>query len=69
MKLSTALCPLLVWLPASLPAVALNGRLPGPRLRFTEGGPAVVRVHNRLEGATSMHWYGCCSMLRTACLA
>jgi len=40
------------------PAVALNGHLPGPTLRFTEGDTAVVRVHNRLKGATSMHWHG-----------
>ena len=39
-------------------AVALNGHLPGPTLRFTEGDTAVVRVHNRLKGATSMHWHG-----------
>ena len=39
-------------------AVVLNGRLPGPTLRFTEGDTAVVRVHNRLKGATSMHWHG-----------
>jgi len=40
------------------PAVALNGHLPGPTLRFVEGDTAVVRVHNRLKGATSMHWHG-----------
>jgi len=40
------------------PAVALNGHLPGPTLRFIEGDTAVVRVHNRLKGATSMHWHG-----------
>ena len=39
-------------------AVALNGHLPGPTLRFVEGDTAVVRVHNRLRGATSMHWHG-----------
>jgi len=39
-------------------AVALNGHLPGPTLRFVEGDTAVVRVHNRLKGATSMHWHG-----------
>ncbi len=39
-------------------AVAINGRLPGPTLRFTEGDTAVVRVHNRLKGTTSMHWHG-----------
>ena len=40
------------------PAVALNGHLPGPTLRFVEGDTAVLRVHNRLKGATSMHWHG-----------
>ena len=39
-------------------AVVLNGRLPGPTLQFVEGDTAVVRVHNRLKGATSMHWHG-----------
>ena len=39
-------------------AVAINGHLPGPTLRFVEGDTAVVRVHNRLKGATSMHWHG-----------
>ena len=39
-------------------AVVINGRLPGPTLRFTEGDTAVVRVHNRLKGATSVHWHG-----------
>ena len=39
-------------------AVVINGRLPGPTLRFTEGDTAVVRVHNRLKGTTSMHWHG-----------
>ncbi|WP_051718532.1 multicopper oxidase domain-containing protein [Hymenobacter sp. IS2118] len=39
-------------------AVAINGRLPGPTLRFIEGDTAVVRVHNRMKGTTSMHWHG-----------
>ena len=39
-------------------AVTMNGTVPGPLLRFTEGDEAVVRVHNRLDEQTSVHWHG-----------
>ncbi len=40
-------------------ALALNGGIPGPTLRFREGDTARIRVHNRLEGEeTSIHWHG-----------
>ncbi len=39
-------------------AIALNGRIPGPTLRFTEGDSAIVRVHNQLNMMTSIHWHG-----------
>ena len=39
-------------------AVTMNGTVPGPLLRFTEGDEAVIRVHNRLDEQTSVHWHG-----------
>ncbi|WP_412070194.1 copper resistance system multicopper oxidase [Rubrivirga sp. IMCC43871] len=39
-------------------AVTMNGTVPGPLLRFTEGDEAVIRVHNRLDEDTSIHWHG-----------
>ncbi len=39
-------------------AQAINGQIPGPVLRFTEGDTAVIHVHNRLKSETSMHWHG-----------
>jgi CopA family copper-resistance protein len=39
-------------------AMTLNGQLPGPVLRFTEGDRAVIRVHNRMDVETSVHWHG-----------
>lgn len=39
-------------------AVAMNGRIPGPTLRFKEGDEAVIRVTNRLNETTSIHWHG-----------
>lgn len=42
-----------------VPVLTLNGKLPGPTLRFQEGDWAVIRVHNRLKGeTTSVHWHG-----------
>jgi len=39
-------------------AQAINGQVPGPTLRFTEGDTAVIHVHNRMKDETSMHWHG-----------
>lgn len=39
-------------------AMTINGQLPGPILRFTEGDRAVIRVHNRMKVETSIHWHG-----------
>ena len=39
-------------------AITMNGSVPGPLLRFTEGDEAVIRVHNRLDEDTSIHWHG-----------
>ena len=39
--------------------LAINGGIPGPTLRFTEGDEAVIRVHNQLSREeTSTHWHG-----------
>jgi len=40
------------------PAMAINGGIPGPTLRFTEGDDAVIRVNNKLNEDTSIHWHG-----------
>ena len=39
-------------------AMTINGSLPGPTLRFTEGDDAVLRVKNDLAEDTSLHWHG-----------
>ena len=39
-------------------AITMNGTVPGPLLRFREGGEAVIRVHNHLDEDTSIHWHG-----------
>lgn len=39
-------------------AVTVNGTVPGPLLRFREGEEAVIRVTNKLQEATSIHWHG-----------
>lgn len=39
-------------------AITINGSIPGPLLRFKEGQDAVMRVTNRLDVDTSIHWHG-----------
>lgn len=39
-------------------AVTINGSVPGPTIRFKEGEEAVLRVQNRLDVDTSIHWHG-----------
>lgn len=39
-------------------AIAINGSIPGPVIRMQEGKEALIRVHNRLDEATSIHWHG-----------
>ncbi|GAB4364813.1 MAG: hypothetical protein Kow00128_06820 [Deltaproteobacteria bacterium] len=41
-----------------VPAMTINGRIPGPTLRFREGDTARIRVHNRMSEETSIHWHG-----------
>lgn len=37
---------------------AINGQIPAPTLRFTEGDSAVIHVHNFLKEEVSIHWHG-----------
>jgi len=39
-------------------AVAINGSVPGPTLRWREGEVVTVTVTNRLKTPTSIHWHG-----------
>lgn len=39
-------------------ALAINGQIPAPTLRFTEGDSAVIYVHNGLNEEVSIHWHG-----------
>ncbi len=39
-------------------AITINGSVPGPVIRMTEGKEAVIRVHNRMGESTSIHWHG-----------
>jgi CopA family copper-resistance protein len=40
------------------PQITLNGATPGPTLRLKEGEEAVIRVTNRMDEPTSVHWHG-----------
>lgn len=39
-------------------AIAINGQVPGPLLRWREGDDIELRVTNRLDEDTSIHWHG-----------
>lgn len=39
-------------------AIAINGSIPGPVIRMQEGKETLIRVHNRLNESTSIHWHG-----------
>ncbi len=38
--------------------MTVNGSIPGPTLRFTEGEYAVIYVKNTIDVETSVHWHG-----------
>ncbi|WP_181307989.1 multicopper oxidase domain-containing protein [Rufibacter sp. XAAS-G3-1] len=38
--------------------LTINGSIPGPTLRFPEGGYAVIYVKNEMNVETSVHWHG-----------
>ncbi|UAW97573.1 copper resistance system multicopper oxidase [Halopseudomonas nanhaiensis] len=39
-------------------ALTINGTIPGPLLRWREGDTVTLRVANRLQEDTSIHWHG-----------
>lgn len=39
-------------------AITINRSIPGPVIRMQEGKEALIRVHNRLDESTSIHWHG-----------
>jgi manganese oxidase len=39
-------------------AMAYNGMVPGPEIRVTEGDQVRIRVTNRMEESTAVHWHG-----------
>ncbi|MEX2452258.1 MAG: copper resistance system multicopper oxidase, partial [Rhodospirillales bacterium] len=43
---------------AKAPALAVNGTVPGPVLRFKEGEDLTINVTNTLDVDTSIHWHG-----------
>lgn len=42
----------------STTATLINGTVPGPLLRFREGETVTIRVTNKMEETTSLHWHG-----------
>lgn len=38
--------------------MTVNGGIPGPTIRFKEGGYAVIYVKNEMDVETSVHWHG-----------
>ena len=42
----------------TVPAMTINGSIPGPILRFKLGDTAQIRVHNKMDVETSIHWHG-----------
>ena len=42
----------------NIKAMALNGSIPGPTLRFREGDSAKISFHNSMDVPTSIHWHG-----------
>jgi len=42
----------------SIEAMTVNGGIPGPTLRFKEGGYAIIYVKNEMDVETSVHWHG-----------
>ena len=39
-------------------AITINGSIPGPVIHMTEGKEALIRVHNKMNESTSIHWHG-----------
>ncbi|MEX2629116.1 MAG: copper resistance system multicopper oxidase [Tistlia sp.] len=43
---------------ATRTVIGYNGQSPGPTLRFREGEEVTIRVTNRLQVSSSIHWHG-----------
>lgn len=39
-------------------AIAVNGQIPAPTLRFKQGDHVIIYVHNHLNKDTAIHWHG-----------
>ncbi|WP_299079195.1 multicopper oxidase domain-containing protein [uncultured Paraglaciecola sp.] len=39
-------------------AMAINGSIPAPKLEFTEGDVAIIKVINHTQDEASIHWHG-----------
>ena len=39
-------------------AITYNGQFPGPLLRFKEGQPVAVEIHNDTDTPEQLHWHG-----------
>ncbi len=39
-------------------AITVNGQIPAPELRFTEGDEVIINLHNALDEPGSIHWHG-----------
>ena len=39
-------------------AITYNGQFPGPLLRFKEGLPVTVEIHNETDNPEQLHWHG-----------
>jgi len=42
----------------NITGMTINGNIPGPTLRFTEGDYAIIYVKNEMKEETSVHWHG-----------
>src|SRR5687768_4423699 len=38
--------------------ITINGTIPGPTLRFTEGEDVTIHVTSHMDEDTSVHWHG-----------
>jgi FtsP/CotA-like multicopper oxidase with cupredoxin domain len=38
--------------------ITVNGGIPGPTLKFTDGDEAIIHVTNKMDKDTSVHWHG-----------
>lgn len=39
-------------------AITVNGQIPAPELRFTEGDEVIINLYNALDEPGSIHWHG-----------